>query len=72
MPIDRNLGKRCKYAKTCPLFEGIGIPENMNQSIWRNVYCYRGEKGWSNCAQYQAFEREAESPEIPQSGHTKP
>jgi hypothetical protein len=61
MPIDRNLGKRCRYADTCPLFDGIGIPENRTQQIWRNVFCYRGTKGWNNCAKYKSFEDELPS-----------
>ena len=56
MPIDRNMGRRCKYADSCPLFAGIGIPENMTQTLWRNVFCYRGIKGWSNCQKYLEFE----------------
>jgi hypothetical protein len=61
MPIDRNLGKRCRYTDTCPLFRGIGIPENMTRPIWRNVFCYRGIKGWANCSQFIAFEEELSS-----------
>jgi hypothetical protein len=56
MTIDRKLGKRCKYATTCPLFHGIGIPENMTQPLWRNVFCYRGIKGWTNCEKFKALE----------------
>jgi hypothetical protein len=58
MPFDRNLGKRCRYATTCPLYQGDGIPENMTRTLWRNVFCYRGIKGWSNCEKYQEFEKE--------------
>jgi len=56
MPIERNLGKRCRYAQTCSFFNGMGLPENTEQSLWRNVFCYRGVKGWSNCKQYLNFE----------------
>ncbi|MDF1575788.1 MAG: hypothetical protein P1P86_11430 [Bacteroidales bacterium] len=58
MPVDRNLGSRCKYSDRCPLFQGIGIPERMTRSIWRNVFCYRGAKGWNNCQQFLLFEKE--------------
>lgn len=58
MPIDRNLGKKCKYADTCDLYHGKGIPEDQSLSVWRNVFCYRGEKGWFNCWQYLIFEKE--------------
>lgn len=61
MPLDRNLGKRCKYANTCPLFQGIGIPENMTRLLWRNVFCYRGIKGWSNCIKFKELEQKQTS-----------
>lgn len=61
MPIDRTLGKRCRYAETCPLFHGVGIPGNMTQTLYRNVFCYRGLKGWANCSKYKAFEEEKSS-----------
>jgi hypothetical protein len=58
MPVNKFLGKRCKYAETCPLYQGTGLPENMTRTIWRNVFCYRGEKGWSNCEKYRLYEEE--------------
>ena len=58
MPIDRNLGTTCKYTADCKFYQGIGIPDNMKRSIWRNVYCYRGSKGWRNCLQYKEFENQ--------------
>jgi hypothetical protein len=62
MPFDRNLGKRCRYAGICPLYQGTGIPENMTRTLWRNVFCYRGIKGWSNCEKYHVFEKENTTP----------
>jgi hypothetical protein len=59
MPVGRNLGKRCKYADNCSLFKGIRIPENMTKSVWRNVFCNRGEKGWANCTEYEQFEKDS-------------
>lgn len=61
MPVDRNLGKRCKYSDTCPLYRGEGISENMTRTLWRNVFCYRGLKGWTNCSQYKLFQEEQSS-----------
>ncbi len=58
MLSDWNLGKRCRYADSCQLYQGNGIPENMTRSLWRNVFCNRGVKGWSNCKQYISFEKE--------------
>jgi hypothetical protein len=62
MAFDRNLGKRCKYADSCSLYQGKGLPENMTRTLWRNVFCYRGTKGWSNCDKYHEFEKEHSSP----------
>ena len=45
MPVDRTLGKKCRYAEKCTKFQGIGIPDNMTRTIWRNVFCYRGRRG---------------------------
>lgn len=58
MPLERQLGKRCKYADSCTLFQGKGLPENMTRTLWRNVFCYRGMKGWTNCETYHTFEKE--------------
>jgi len=58
MPVGRNLGRKCKYTDQCPLYDGTGVPENMTRTLWRNVYCYRGVKGWHNCKKYHEFELE--------------
>jgi hypothetical protein len=54
---EQNLGKKCKYASKCPIFQGTEVPHNMDLTIWRNVFCYRGKKGWVNCGQFHSFER---------------
>jgi hypothetical protein len=53
---EQNLGNKCTYAGNCPIFHGIGLPRNMNLTIWRNVFCYRGMKGWSNCPRFRTLE----------------
>jgi hypothetical protein len=58
MPIQKNLGKKCRYAEKCPLYHGASIPDSMNLNLWRNVFCYRGIKGWSNCQRYKELENE--------------
>ena len=55
MPVRKNMGLKCKFAGECPLYHGKGIPGNMDQTILRNVFCYRGFKGWNNCAKYHEF-----------------
>lgn len=61
MTIQKNLGHKCHYAEKCSLYQGENLPRNMDRTIWRNVFCYRGIKGWNNCEQYHIFEKEARS-----------
>jgi len=58
MRVEKNLGKKCKYTDRCPLYAGEGLPANISLTIYRNVYCYRGKKGWSNCDKFHEFEKE--------------
>ena len=52
------LGRLCKYAQECPVYQDkvkdIGKPI----FLIRNVFCNRGIKGWSNCARFNALEEE--------------
>jgi len=54
---EQNLGKKCRYSSKCPVYQGIEEPRNMDLTIWRNVFCYRGMKGWSNCHRFHAYEQ---------------
>ncbi|GAF05280.1 hypothetical protein JCM21142_94007 [Saccharicrinis fermentans DSM 9555 = JCM 21142] len=47
--------KLCKYTKTCPVFKGEVAINGTPLSIYRNVFCRRGDKGWNNCEQYLEF-----------------
>jgi hypothetical protein len=57
MVTQKNLGQKCRYTEGCSLYHGAGIPRSMKLNLWRNVFCYRGTKGWSNCEQYAEFEK---------------
>jgi hypothetical protein len=50
------LGKRCKYAGECPVYQDN--IKNLGKPVFlvRNVFCNRGIKGWSNCKRYVALE----------------
>lgn len=50
------LGKVCKYAKDCSVYQNTN--KNIKNPIYlvRNVFCNRGLKGWSNCKRYLALE----------------
>ena len=51
------LGKRCPYAGECDIFQNKKErrPE-LSLTIYRNVFCNRGNKGWVNCEHYHNFE----------------
>lgn len=51
-----NLGKLCKYAQECPVY--LNKNRNIKKPIFlvRNVFCNRGDKGWSNCERFLALE----------------
>lgn len=47
-----SLGNRCQFAGDCEIYKGnIKISETP-LSIFRNVFCNRGMKGWKNCEKY--------------------
>ena len=51
------LGKLCKYAKDCSVYQNKN--KNIKKPIFliRNVFCNRGLKGWSNCKRYLELEK---------------
>ncbi len=51
------MGKKCRFTDRCPYYQGREIMGDMDLTIMRNVFCYRGRKGWQNCPQYQEFVR---------------
>jgi hypothetical protein len=52
---EQNLGKKCRYTDRCPYYQGREKMGEMDLTIMRNVFCYRGRKGWQNCPQYKIF-----------------
>ena len=53
---DQNLGHRCKYSDECPYYEGKQSFNKTPLLITRNVFCYRGKKGWINCIHFNKLE----------------
>lgn len=47
-----NLGNRCKFARECEIFQGKKKVSKTPLTIYRNVFCNRGIKGWKNCEKY--------------------
>lgn len=50
---DKNLGRKCKFAKECSVYQGKKTIRDIPLTIYRNVFCYNGEKGWNNCNIYK-------------------
>ncbi|AHW62048.1 hypothetical protein SAMN05444285_12456 [Draconibacterium orientale] len=53
-----NLGYRCHFAKTCPLYKGEEKAKDMPLPLFRNVFCNRGMKGWKNCSRFNKLTEE--------------
>jgi hypothetical protein len=60
----QNLGKKCRYSRDCPIFNGKELPPESDLTIWRNVFCYRGARGWVNCKKYQLYENQKQRSSI--------
>jgi len=45
----------CQYRKECPVFQGKVATNGTPLAIYKNVFCNRGIKGWSNCEQYLEY-----------------
>jgi len=56
-----NLGNRCKFAKDCPIFKGEEKVIDTPLPVFRNVFCNRGIKGWTNCNRYNKLTEEETS-----------
>ena len=47
----------CQYIKTCPIYQGEDESISTPLSIYKNVFCNRGFRGWDNCKQFKEFEK---------------
>lgn len=48
-----NVGRLCPFAKECPVYHGHIQIKNISLHLIKNVFCNRGEKGWTNCNRYR-------------------
>jgi uncharacterized protein (UPF0333 family) len=51
------LGKLCKYAGECTVYQNKNSKIKKPVFLIRNVFCNRGPKGWNNCKRYIAYEQ---------------
>ena len=45
----------CQYRKECPVFQGKVATNGIPLTLYKNVFCNRGIKGWNNCEQYLKY-----------------
>ncbi len=48
----------CKYIKICPIYQGKEETNVASLSIYKNVFCIRGMRGWKNCEQFLKYEKQ--------------
>jgi len=46
----------CKYIKTCPVYQGKEETNGTPLTIYKNVFCNRGLRGWGNCKHYLEYQ----------------
>jgi len=51
----------CPYIKECPIFQGKVATNGIPLTLYKNVFCNRGAKGWNNCEQYLEYKSNARS-----------
>lgn len=52
-----NLGKLCKYAQQCNVYNNDNSRLEKPVFLIRNVFCNRGPRGWNNCLRFAAYEQ---------------
>lgn len=52
------LGKRCRFADECPVYQGKVNGLDSPQFLIKNVFCNRGIKGWKNCKRFNLLEQD--------------
>jgi hypothetical protein len=60
--IEQRLGKRCPYAKECPVYQEKLLIDRISPFLIKNVFCNRGYKGWKNCERFKLADEGSEVP----------
>lgn len=50
------LGKLCRFAGECSVYQQENIKINKPVFLIRNVFCNRGAKGWNNCRRFLMYQ----------------
>jgi hypothetical protein len=51
---DKYMGRRCKYANQCHIFQGL-VQLKQPLFIVKNIYCNNGPRWWERCNVYEKF-----------------
>ncbi|MCW3786468.1 hypothetical protein [Plebeiibacterium sediminum] len=46
----------CKHKDVCQVYQGRTIENKRMLTVYKNVFCIRGYRGWQNCKEYLMFE----------------
>jgi hypothetical protein len=46
----------CQYIKTCTIYMGKEETISTPLTVYKNVFCKRGLKGWNNCKKYLEYQ----------------
>ncbi len=52
----------CKHKDVCPIFQGKTDVKEKQLTVYKNVFCNRGYRGWRNCNQFLIFENQGRRP----------
>ena len=58
-----HLGKLCRYAKDCSVYNNENHEIKRPIFLVRNVFCNRGPKGWNNCKRFLLYENNINVPD---------
>lgn len=48
----------CQHMKDCPIYQGKEETKGIPLTIYKNVFCHRGLKGWNNCEKFLEFKNQ--------------
>lgn len=49
-------GNLCQFSKSCPVYQGTLVIDQISPFLLKNVFCNRGFKGWRNCERFNLAE----------------
>jgi len=47
----------CQYIKICPVYQGKEKTSGTPLTIYKNVFCTRGLRGWNDCEKFMDYKK---------------